>query len=87
MNPQVMDFAEETLGPLGLTLNRHKTSIVNMNQPGGSLEFLGFTFRYDRSVLGPGVYLNMVPTFKTMQPARERLRALTLRRRCKCRWK
>ena len=80
MNSRITDFVGETLGSLGLTLNRDKTSIVNLNQPGGSLDFLGFTFRYDRSVLGPGVYLNVVPSSKTMHRARERLRALTLRK-------
>jgi len=80
MNSWITDFVGETLGSLGLTLNRDKTSIVNLNQPGGSLDFLGFTFRYDRSVLGPGVYLNVVPSSKTMHRARERLRALTLRK-------
>ena len=72
MNSRITDFVGETLGSLGLTLNRDKTSIVNLNQPGGSLDFLGFTFRYDRSVLGPGVYLNVVPSSKTMHRARER---------------
>lgn len=80
MDPRLTDFVEETLGSLGLTLNRDKTTIVHLNQPGGSLDFLGFTFRYDRSLLGPGVYLNVVPSSKSMHRARERLRTMTLRK-------
>jgi RNA-directed DNA polymerase len=80
MDPRLTDFVEETLGSLGRTLNRDKTSIVRLNQPGGSLDFLGFTFRYDRSLLGPGVYLNVVPSSKTMNRARERLRLMTTRK-------
>lgn len=30
---------------LGLELNRDKTKVVESRQPGGSLDFLGFTFR------------------------------------------
>ena len=46
---------------LGLELNCTKTKIVNLRQPGASVDFLGFTFRYDRDLRGRGHrYLNVM---------------------------
>jgi RNA-directed DNA polymerase len=62
---------------LGLELNRDKTKIVNLRQPGTSLDFLGFTFRYDRDLKGRGFrYLNVVPSAKALQAQREALREM-----------
>jgi RNA-directed DNA polymerase len=36
---------------LGLSINREKTKVVNLDQA-ESLDFLGFTFRYDRDLYG-----------------------------------
>ena len=33
-----------------MTINRQKTRVVKLEQPGISVSFLGFTFRYDRNV-------------------------------------
>ena len=33
-----------------LTINREKTSVLKVERGGDSLDFLGFTFRYDRSL-------------------------------------
>ena len=60
---------------LGLELNCTKTKIVNLRQPGASVDFLGFTFRYDRDLRGRGHrYLNVMPSHKSMQAHRDRLR-------------
>lgn len=69
---------------LGLELNRNKTKVVDLRQPGSSVDFLGYTFRYDRSIKG-GVrrYLNVVPSRKSMQAHRESLRK-TISRRNQC---
>jgi len=65
-----------------LTINRQKTKIVKLNQPGASLSFLGFTLRYDRDRLGRDHrYLNEFPSDKTMARARDKLRDLTGPRR------
>jgi hypothetical protein len=45
IGPCILEFVEETLGSLGLALNRDKTSIVNLNRIGSSLDFLGFTLK------------------------------------------
>lgn len=37
-------------GRMGLTINREKTRVVKLNEEGASLEFLGYTFRYDRDL-------------------------------------
>lgn len=70
-------------GRFRLTINREKTRIVNLNQPGASLDFLGFTFRYDRDQFGRDHrYLNVFPSEKSLARAREKLRELTSPRRC-----
>jgi RNA-directed DNA polymerase len=70
-------------GRFRLTINRKKTRIVDLNQPGASLDFLGFTFRYDRDQFGrEHRYLNVFPSEKSQARAREKLRELTSPRRC-----
>ncbi len=49
---------------LGLTINREKTRVVRLER-GESLDFLGFTLRYDRDLLGRDrCYLNVMPSKK-----------------------
>jgi RNA-directed DNA polymerase len=51
---RLTDWIEGTLeGRFGLTVNREKTRIVRMQQPGARVDFLGFTFRLDRNVWQP----------------------------------
>ena len=60
---------------LGLELNRTKTKVVNLRQPGASVDFLGYTFRYDLDLKGRGHrYLNVTPSRKAMQAHRDKLR-------------
>lgn len=67
---------------LGLELNREKTKVVNLRQPGSSVEFLGYTFRYDRDLKGRGYrYLNITPSRKALQAHREKIRATVNRHR------
>lgn len=72
-------FVEMKLeGWLGLTLNRTKTRIVDLKEAGTSLDFLGYTFRYDRSLYGRGPrFLNLTPSKKAMLKAYARIRELT----------
>lgn len=65
---------------LGLELNRDKTKILNLEKPGSSMDFLGFTFRYDRDLWGRGVrYLNVTPSEKALRAEREKLRRMISR--------
>ena len=63
---------------MGLTLNREKTRIVEVSAAGESLDFLGYTFRYDRDLRGgPHHYLNVCASSRTLSRERSRLRELT----------
>lgn len=65
-------------GDLGLSINREKTKVVDLGKEGGSLDFLGFTMRYDRDLHGrPSRYLNIVPSKKAERGLREKLRGVT----------
>lgn len=81
---RLSDWIEGTLeGRFHLTVNREKTRIVKMHQPGASLTFLGFTLRYDRDRYGRGHrYLNVIPSEKAQARARDKLRELTGPQRC-----
>ena len=69
-------------GWLGLSINREKTRVVRL-QKGESLDFLGFTFRYDRDLYGSGkTYLNVTPSKKSMKKAREAIRGKTGPEKC-----
>ena len=58
-------------GWLGLSINREKTKVVNLDQA-ESLDFLGFTFRYDRDLYGGDkTYLNVMPSKKSLKKARD----------------
>jgi RNA-directed DNA polymerase len=76
ISPQLRNWIEGKLeGWLGLQINREKTRIVNLRQPGQSLDFLGYTFRFGRDRYGrPQRYWNLEPSAKTMAREREALR-------------
>lgn len=70
-------------GWLGLELNREKTRIVNLQEKGASLDFLGYTFRYDLDLQGQSHrYLNMFASPKALSRERARLREMTSPRMC-----
>jgi len=78
ISPPMRDWIEGKLeGWLGLQINRDKTRILDLRQPGQSLDFLGYTFRYDRDQYGrPQRYWNLEPSRKAMDREREALRGL-----------
>ncbi len=70
-------------GWLGLELNREKTRIVNLQQEGASLDFLGYTFRYDLDLQGQSHrYLNMFASQKALFRQRAKLREMTSPKMC-----
>lgn len=81
---RLTDWVESQLeGRFRLKINRLKTRVVNLNQEGASLDFLGFTFRFDRDLKGRGThYLNVFPSKKAVARARDKIRELTSRQRC-----
>lgn len=62
---------------MGLEINRDKTRLVELKQPGASLDFLGFTIRWNRSRLGPGYYWNLHPSAKSLERERVKLKEMT----------
>ncbi len=70
-------------GWLGLEINREKTRVVNLREPGESLDFLGYTFRFDRDLQGREFrYLNMFPSKKALLREQAKLREMTSARMC-----
>ena len=78
MGKRITGWLEEKLETvLGLSINRDKTGIVRM-QKKESLNFLGFTLRYDRDLRGRDwEYLNIMPGKKAIAALKEKLRAKT----------
>jgi RNA-directed DNA polymerase len=68
---------------MGLEINREKTQVVKLREVGQSLDFLGFTFRFDRSLYKSWKkrYLNVFVSEKSVAREREKLRELTAGRR------
>ena len=75
-------FIEEKLeGWLGLKLNREKTRVVELSKAGESLDFLGYTFRFEKDHFsGKNRFLNMHPSAKAVARERERLREMVSHR-------
>jgi RNA-directed DNA polymerase len=81
---RLAEFVESKLERwMGLELNREKTRVVDLKQVGASLDFLGYTFRYDRDRHGrPHRYLNVIPSKKALKEERAALRVMTGSRFC-----
>lgn len=61
-----------------LTINRSKTRTVDLKQLSASVDFLGYTFRFDRDLFGRGGrYLNVFPSKRSLARFRDRVRDLT----------
>jgi RNA-directed DNA polymerase len=84
MGSETIEFIESRLeGKFQLEINREKTRVVNLREEGASLDFLGYTFRYDRDLKGRGrKYLNMFPSKKAVQREREKLHEMTGSQQC-----
>jgi RNA-directed DNA polymerase len=83
-SPQLGTYIETKLEAwMGLEINREKTRVVHLKEEGASLDFLGFTFRYDRDRLRRGHrYLNVAPSKKATARVREALRLRTGSKQC-----
>lgn len=73
------EFIESFIeGRMGLTINREKTKVTNLNDSGSTLDFLGFSFRYDRDLKGRDKkYLNVFPSKRSIVRERSKLREMT----------
>jgi RNA-directed DNA polymerase len=84
MGPETIEYIESRLeGKFQLEINREKTRVVDLREEGASLNFLGYTFRYDRDRKGRNrKYLNVFPSKKAVQREREKLHEMT--ESCQC---
>lgn len=84
MEAETIEFIESRLeGKFQLEINREKTRIVDLRELGASLDFLGYTFRYDRDLQGRArKYLNVFPSNKAVRRERKKLHELTSSRQC-----
>ena len=80
--PQLVAWVEKKLEDwLGLQINRNKTRIVDLNEEGTHLDFLGYQFRYDGDRFGRGHrYLNWGPAEKSVQREKAKLSEMTASR-------
>ena len=81
---ETIEFIESRLeGKFQLEINREKTRVVDLREQGASLDFLGYTFRFDRDLKGRDrKYLNVFPSKKAVQREREKLREMTNSHQC-----
>jgi RNA-directed DNA polymerase len=81
---QLQGFIEKKLETwLGLELNREKTRIVNVREDGATLDFLGYSFRYEKDLKGRNwKYLRMSPSRKSVQREKDHLYEMTNQRQC-----
>ncbi|MDR2440903.1 MAG: hypothetical protein LBE12_16195 [Planctomycetaceae bacterium] len=67
---------------MGLEINREKTKVIHATKSGMVVDFLGYSFRYNRSLNeGNYRYWNRTPSKRSMRKARQRIHELTDRRR------
>ena len=78
------DWIEAKLeGWMGLEINRDKTRVIDVRQRGDKLDFLGYTFRYDRDLKGRRQsYLNVTVSEKALKRERQKLREMIRKERC-----
>lgn len=83
LSQPLVEWVESQLeGRFRLTINRSKTRTVDLKQASASLDFLGYTFRFDRDLFGRGGrYLNVLPSKRSLARFRDRVRELNASRR------
>ena len=63
-------------------IHREKSKVVNLGEA-DSLDFLGYTFRFDRDLHGSDkTYLNVMPSKKSLKKARDAIREKTGPKNC-----
>jgi RNA-directed DNA polymerase len=84
MGTETIEYIESRLeGKFQLEINREKTRVVELEEEGASLDFLGYTFRRDRDLNGRDrKYLNVFPSKKAVQREREKLHEMTNSHQC-----
>jgi len=80
IDARVIKWIEEKIeGWMGLTINREKMGVIATKQTGTTLDFLGYSFRYDKSRY-PGTshrYWNRIPSKKSLKRFRAKVHKIT----------
>ena len=72
ISQEVIDKVHNYLDRMGLNINTDKSKLVNAKEE--AFDFLGFTFRYDRSILSSrGKFLNIKPKSKSRKKIRQKI--------------
>jgi RNA-directed DNA polymerase len=81
---RIIEFIETIVeDKMDLTINREKTKVMNLKEKGATLDFLGFSFRYDKDLKGRDKkYLNIFPSKKSVIREREKIRSMTDKSKC-----
>jgi RNA-directed DNA polymerase len=76
IGPRIVDFVEAKLEQwLDLKINREKTGIFDARTPRQTLDFLGYSFRWDRDLHGRDTrWWRLFPSKKTIQRQRQWMR-------------
>lgn len=84
LTPVVTTLVQDKLEKwLGLEINQDKTRVVKISDGLGSVDFLGFSFRYDRDLKGrASYYLNTEPSAKCLKRERSKIKVMTSQKRC-----
>lgn len=79
MGKRIVDWIEKEIEiKLKLTINRDKTKIVKLKEEKEKLNFLGYTFRFDRDFKGRRQkYLNMFPADKSAESLKAKIKEKT----------
>lgn len=79
IGPQLQEYIETQIEQwLHLKINREKTRIVDVTQPGQTLDFLGYSLRREKDRFGRNShYWRLYPSRKSMSRERDWLRAMT----------
>ena len=77
MGSKIIRWIEEKIeGKLDLRINKEKTTTVDINKQGSSLNFLGYTFRKDKDRHGRDKrYLNIFPSKKSMESIQKKIKS------------
>jgi RNA-directed DNA polymerase len=76
VGPRIEQWVEAKLeGWLGLKINREKTRVIRATEPGQTVDFLGYSFRFERDLCGRDRrWWRQYPSQKTMTKQRQWLR-------------
>ena len=76
IGPRITGWLESTVESwLGLVINREKTKVIDLSEKGTRLDFLGYSFRFDKSLYGSGKqrYLNVFVSDAACGKRREKI--------------